>query len=135
MVEDEKKNDIVVDTLEPRTRVARSDTAGVELPLPAIDPKEAAKINPDDRYRDLVEACAYLNDKDKKMLDKAYSLAKEKHNDQRRKSGEPYVVHPIEVALILADLHMDIDSLCAALLHDTVEDTDTSTTYLKDSFN
>ena len=46
------------------------------------------------------------------------------HAGQKRKSGEAFVIHPVEVAIILADLHMDVETLIAALLHDTVEDTD-----------
>lgn len=57
------------------------------------------------------------------MLTKAYHYAEEKHAGQVRKSGEPYVTHPIHVAYILADMELDIQSICAALLHDVVEDT------------
>lgn len=51
------------------------------------------------------------------------SLAYDAHGGQARRSGEKYVTHPLEVARILAELHMDCDSLVAGLLHDTVEDT------------
>ena len=57
------------------------------------------------------------------MLEKAYDFAKAAHYGQKRISGEPYINHPLEVALILADLELDIATLCAALLHDVVEDT------------
>lgn len=53
----------------------------------------------------------------------AFMLAAEAHNDVFRKSGEPYITHPLEVARILADLRLDADTLCAALLHDVLEDT------------
>ena len=54
---------------------------------------------------------------------KAYNYALEKHGDQKRNSGEPYIVHPLNVAYILAEIHADIDTICAGLLHDTIEDT------------
>jgi GTP pyrophosphokinase len=56
-------------------------------------------------------------------LDKAYALAKKAHDGQFRESGEPYIIHPLEVAHILADLELDCTSIIAGLLHDTVEDT------------
>ena len=61
---------------------------------------------------------------DLKVIKKAYDLAKKSHKNQLRRSGEPYIIHPIAVAKILADLGMDAQSIAAALLHDTVEDTD-----------
>ena len=61
---------------------------------------------------------------DAKLILKAYNFAKEKHGDQLRKSGEPYIIHPMQVAYILADLGLDDSTICAALLHDVVEDTD-----------
>ncbi len=57
------------------------------------------------------------------LITKAYHYAEEKHAGQVRKSGEPYVTHPVHVAYILADLELDVQSICAALLHDVVEDT------------
>ncbi len=55
---------------------------------------------------------------------KAYEYAEKMHEGQLRKSGEPYITHPVNVAYILAELELDIQSICAALLHDVVEDTD-----------
>ena len=63
---------------------------------------------------------------DSKKIIRAYEYAKEKHGDQKRRSGEPYIIHPVQVAYILAGLEMDTDTICAALLHDVVEDTDTT---------
>jgi len=60
---------------------------------------------------------------DIKLIRKAYEFANEKHGKQLRKSGEPYIIHPLNVAYILATLEMDDETLCAALLHDVVEDT------------
>ena len=56
-------------------------------------------------------------------IDKAYNFAKKSHGDQKRKSGEPYIIHPIHTALILADLELDKESIMAGLLHDVMEDT------------
>ncbi len=60
---------------------------------------------------------------DTKLITKAYNYAKEKHGDQKRRSGEPYIIHPVHVAYILAEIGLDDASIVAALLHDVVEDT------------
>ncbi len=94
--------------------VSTSDAAKAKKPAP-----DAAN------FRLLQSACAaYLDEEGCEKVDRAYRFAAEFHRDQRRRSGEPYINHPVEVALILAhDLRMDEDTICAALLHDTVEDT------------
>ena len=61
---------------------------------------------------------------DTKLIMKAYNLANEKHKDQKRGSGEPYIVHPLQVAYTVATIGLDSKAICAALLHDIVEDTD-----------
>ncbi|WP_319633323.1 bifunctional (p)ppGpp synthetase/guanosine-3',5'-bis(diphosphate) 3'-pyrophosphohydrolase [Sinanaerobacter chloroacetimidivorans] len=71
---------------------------------------------------------------DIQLIEKAYKKAEEFHKGQLRKSGEPYLVHPIEVAKILADLGMDENTIVAGLLHDTVEDTSYSQEDLKADF-
>ena len=63
---------------------------------------------------------------DQKVIYKAYNYAHKKHGDQCRKSGEPYIIHPLNVAYILADIGLDESTICAALLHDVVEDTETT---------
>lgn len=68
-------------------------------------------------------ASGYLNADECEALQEAYAFAARAHEGQFRKSGEPFVMHPVEVAIILSDLRMDIDTLRAAILHDTVEDT------------
>ena len=57
-------------------------------------------------------------------ITKAYKFAEKSHGDQRRVSGIPYILHPTSVACILAELGMDTDAICSALLHDVVEDTE-----------
>ena len=69
----------------------------------------------------------YMSKEEVDLVMKAYEYAKDMHKDQKRKSGEPYIIHPVNVAIILADLDMDIETIIAALLHDVVEDT--SATY------
>ena len=61
---------------------------------------------------------------DTKLIQKAYNYAVLKHGDQKRKSGEPYIIHPTNVAYTIAELGLDEQTICAALLHDVVEDTD-----------
>lgn len=67
-------------------------------------------------------------------IEKAFNIADEAHKQQKRRSGEPYIIHPLAVAVILADMGMDTDSICAALLHDVVEDTPTTAKEIRDIF-
>jgi GTP pyrophosphokinase len=82
----------------------------------------------DPLFQTLAEAFGkYIkNEKDVELIKKAYFLAKEKHEGQMRKSGEPYITHPVAVAKILSELTAGPATIIAALLHDTVEDTDLS---------
>src|SRR5436189_135161 len=68
------------------------------------------------------------------LLQRAYDVAEEMHREQRRRSGDPYITHPLAVATILAELGMDTVTLVAALLHDTVEDTGYSLEMLRADF-
>lgn len=78
----------------------------------------------DNRYNKLVMKIKEYNPGcDISVLDRAYAMAKKAHEGQLRESGEPYISHPIEVAIILADLELDCTAIVAGLLHDTVEDT------------
>jgi len=77
---------------------------------------------------------AYNPEADLTGLDDAYAFAVAAHAGQARKSGEPFVNHPIEVALILAELHLDTATLKAALLHDTVEDSETTIGEVREQF-
>ncbi len=76
----------------------------------------------------------YNPDGDLDLLRRAYNYAEEAHADQKRLSGEPYMIHPLEVALILAGLKMDTTTITAALLHDVVEDTEVSFELIKNKF-
>ena len=76
----------------------------------------------------------YLQKLEKQQLRKAVHYGAYAHEAQTRKSGEPYISHPITVAAILANLKVDVDTLCAGVLHDTIEDTSVSYTDLKSEF-
>ncbi|HEY8466486.1 MAG TPA: bifunctional (p)ppGpp synthetase/guanosine-3',5'-bis(diphosphate) 3'-pyrophosphohydrolase [Solirubrobacterales bacterium] len=71
---------------------------------------------------------------DRKLVEKAFAFACERHADQRRRSGETFITHPVEVAKICAGLRLDTETLCAALLHDTVEDTTASLEEVRELF-
>lgn len=83
----------------------------------------------------LLEAIVgYYPEANIEIVKKAYAFAKEAHQDQYRVSGEPYIMHPLGVALILADLQMDLDTIVASLLHDVLEDTEVTFTDLENTF-
>ena len=69
------------------------------------------------------------------IIEKAYNFASEAHKSQKRESGEPYIIHPIDVAEILAELGMDTNTIAAGLLHDVLEDTDCTYKEMSDMFN
>jgi len=86
-------------------------------------------------YSELEQKVRVLRPKDDfTQLEKAYRVASEAHKDQKRVSGEPYMVHPLNVTLILADMQMDMVCLITGLLHDTVEDTSLSLEQIKKEF-
>ena len=77
------------------------------------------------RQYELVERVAgYIDTPNEALLNQAYVYAMQKHGEQKRASGDPYFSHPLEVAAILTDLHLDEETIAVALLHDTIEDTD-----------
>lgn len=77
----------------------------------------------------------YMTEEEVAFVMKAYEYAKMMHKDQKRKSGEPYIIHPVNVAIILADLDMDVETIIAALLHDVVEDTPATYDDVKNMFS
>ena len=86
-------------------------------------------------YSDLRKKIASIhNEKELVIIDKAFETANSFHEGQLRRSGEPYIIHPIAVANILVDLGMDYQSIVAALLHDVVEDTDYTIEQLSEEF-
>ncbi|MDD6658102.1 MAG: bifunctional (p)ppGpp synthetase/guanosine-3',5'-bis(diphosphate) 3'-pyrophosphohydrolase [Lachnospiraceae bacterium] len=91
--------------------------------------------SPAELYKDLiVRVRKYHPSDDISLIEKAYRLADDAHRDQVRKSGEPYIIHPLCVAIILADLEMDKETIAAGLLHDVVEDTIFTTEEIKEQF-
>lgn len=87
-------------------------------------------------YNELIEKInKYHPSNDLSMVKRAYELARKAHGDQVRKSGEPYIIHPLCVAIILAELELDIESIVAGLLHDVVEDTSYSCEDITEMFN
>ncbi len=77
---------------------------------------------------------SYSPDADISLLRKAYYFSHEAHCSQTRKEGSPYIGHPLSVALMLADMHLDVMTIIAGLLHDTVEDTETNLQDIKEIF-
>ena len=100
----------------------------IELPVGLTSNEEA--------YQKLKEGISkYLSEEDVKLVEKAYLIASKHHEGQKRKSGEDYIIHPLCVAMILANLRMDAETLAAGILHDIVEDTDYTLDDLKKDFS
>lgn len=118
-----------------------------------IDPKEREKLesvrkadaavktmqdftSPEVLYQELIASVRkYHPSTDISMIQKAYEVASDAHKDQKRKSGEPYIIHPLCVAIILADLELDKETIVAGLLHDAVEDTWMTTEEVEKEFS
>lgn len=94
------------------------------------------KDKPNITYDELFDKVStYItNEEDRKMITKSYLYAYEKHFGQKRHTGEDYIVHPLNVAYILADVNADYQTICAALLHDTIEDCDSTKEELASEF-
>jgi guanosine-3',5'-bis(diphosphate) 3'-pyrophosphohydrolase len=85
--------------------------------------------------KELIEKVgAYSHGRDLRMLENAYHFSREAHCSQKRSEGSPYIRHPLSVAYILADIKMDLPSIAAGLLHDTIEDTDTTIEDIRNLF-
>lgn len=90
----------------------------------------------DQLYDELMaEIRRYHPSRDLSLVERAYKLAREAHGEQKRKSGEPYIIHPLCVAKILAELELDLESITAGLLHDVVEDTHYTLDEISEMFN
>jgi RelA/SpoT family (p)ppGpp synthetase len=97
----------------------------VVVPPPVVEKPAQARKPPMMRQYDLIERVRHYNpDTNEALLNRAYVYAMKAHGEQRRASGDPYFSHPIEVAAILTDLKLDDATIAAALLHDTIEDTE-----------
>ncbi|MCT4612285.1 MAG: bifunctional (p)ppGpp synthetase/guanosine-3',5'-bis(diphosphate) 3'-pyrophosphohydrolase [Clostridia bacterium] len=87
-------------------------------------------------YKELIEKVKKYHDTaDFKMIEKAYELAKEAHKDQNRRSGEPFIIHPLGVAILLADIELDTESIVGGILHDVIEDTHYTREDIIEAFN
>src|SRR6185312_1924322 len=100
----------------------RSGTSASTTQLPGPGPEELTKV------------LGYLKPKDIEAVEKAYAVARAAHSGQYRQSGDPYITHPLAVAKILAEWHLDAQALIAAILHDVVEDTPTTKTEISKKF-
>ncbi|MFU0826346.1 MAG: GTP pyrophosphokinase [Lachnoclostridium sp.] len=106
------------------------DKKNKELTIPADF------TSPEELYQKLVETVkSYHPSADISMIEKAYHVADIAHKNQFRKSGEPYIIHPLCVAIILAELELDKETIVAGLLHDVLEDTNYTMEELKKEFN
>lgn len=97
--------------------------------------KDFVPENPDELYGKLIKLVREnMTENDVSLVEKAYFIAKKAHEGQFRFSGEPYIIHPVSVAIILYNLGMDGESMAAALLHDVVEDTDMTKKNIQEEF-
>ena len=105
-------------------------------PDPTGQSAASAASTPEGRFAELARlTAAYMDADEEAMLKRAFEFAAQAHAGQCRKSGEPFIIHPIEVGIILADLRMDAETIAAALLHDTVEDTKVTAEEVEKTFN
>ena len=105
--------------------MGEKNNINVKIENHGVIPKEEEHATPEELYSRLIDKIKRYHPSagDLSAIDKAYNFAKKSHGDQKRKSGEPYIIHPIHTALILADLELDKESIMAGLLHDVMEDT------------
>ncbi|HEX4041150.1 MAG TPA: bifunctional (p)ppGpp synthetase/guanosine-3',5'-bis(diphosphate) 3'-pyrophosphohydrolase [Xanthobacteraceae bacterium] len=109
---------------QPRTRLAPARAPNL-VPLDDAPPPKAPRKRRLTRQYDLIERVKQYNPKaNEELLNRAYVYAMRAHGEQKRASGDPYISHPLEVAAILTELKLDDATIAAALLHDTIEDTD-----------
>ncbi|KAK4533088.1 hypothetical protein CCYA_CCYA15G3945 [Cyanidiococcus yangmingshanensis] len=107
---------------DPSPAVWRLDSASLEFKVRALSQSERELMS--QSWESLREKTRYLDIKETGKMRHALEVAFVAHSGQLRRSGEPFISHPVAVTLILADLRMDVDTLVAGLLHDAVEDTD-----------
>ncbi len=113
-----------------------SQSTGEELVRPRPSVKAPESFTPPEvLYSQLVESVRkYHPSDDLSLIERAYQTAAKSHEGQFRKSGEPYIIHPLCVGIILAELELDKESIAAGLLHDVIEDTDTTFADLEKEF-
>ncbi len=113
-----------------------ADQSGSSIPLMRTATASGANLSPSQMTLEdlLAETGQYLAPHDMEKIQRAYDLADQAHGGVVRRSGEPYIQHPLEVAFLLAVMRIDADGIVAALLHDVVEDTDFSLDDLREQF-
>ena len=105
-----------------------------ERPMIGMVP-DSQNLSPDELFEQLQERIhKYRKDTDLSVIEKAYHVAREAHEGQLRRSGEPYIIHPLCVAIILAELEMDKETIAAGILHDVIEDTALTEEQMKAEF-
>lgn len=113
----------MMNTITPES-ITENQAIGLEIVDGHAVKAPADYQDPDELYRLLIERVRkYHPSEDVSMIEKAYKIAKEAHEGQYRKSGEAYIIHPLWVAIILANLELDKETIVAGMLHDVVEDT------------
>ena len=108
-----------------------SDRAVPNNPLLDFSNKKSLLPIPEDLYQ---LASEYFTSKELDLLQKAHSVASEAHKDQIRQEGSPYITHPVAVAETLLKLHLDVETVCAGLMHDVLEDSVIQKSYLEKLF-
>ncbi len=106
------------------------DTDGIHPVDPTLTPEELQELE-----KLFAQLPDFYTAEQLDQILRAYVVASHSHRTQMRKTGEPYILHPLAVTQILAELRLDVDTLTAALLHDVVEDTDITTEYIAKEFN
>ena len=123
--EDPKLDDSSL-SVQERTMIRRADASAKNM---------QEFTSPEELYGELVAGIRkYHPSDDLSLVEKAYRLAFDAHKDQKRRSGEPYIIHPLCVAIILADLELDKETIVAGILHDVVEDTLMTTEGITEQF-
>ncbi len=128
-----KNTDILLekDKTKRLTSGARKNAAASK----AVAKDSEEKLDADKAFKKLIAKIKKYNPKlDTKLLNKAYEFSKKYHADQLRKTGEPFIMHPLEVAGILADIEIDQTTIIAAILHDLIEDTEITYDEIKEEF-
>ncbi|ROR25265.1 GTP pyrophosphokinase [Mobilisporobacter senegalensis] len=119
--------------MEKKRKIEKNDimmeeNLGITPPLDSVTPEQL--------YEDLINTVrSYHPSADISMIEKAYIIAKDAHKEQLRKSGEPYIIHPLCVGIILAKLELDKETIVAGILHDVVEDTVLTTEQIGKEFS
>ena len=131
MGKDQKKQNLeMTNQIDPTEKILPTDSKLSDAKTLAVKKLDieleapADFTSPEELYKDLIATIRrYHPSDDISMIEKAYHVASEAHKGQKRKSKEPYIIHPLCVAIILADLELDKESIAAGLMHDVIEDT------------